>query len=674
LENELESSIINRYRPSQPTPMNEKPHGAQNLGWQAPIDNGMATSPLWQLLSTLWSSRRMIGTVALAGGLFTGLLGITRPVLYEAKAQLIISSPGSTNGSGNVAVSQESVNEVVDSHLTRLVSQSQLRRAVTYLDVHGEKAALEKLRVKGETSGIFSNIASTFGGWATSTVDFFQGTNNDEDSLAVDKDAAPMNALRQGLRVGQELRSRVISVGFSDTDRSNAATVVNLYVQAYIDQLKRQSSFSADRDLIALNDRIPVAQRQLASAIEKRETFLIGAVSENPAGLSSSTEEISQLKQLLSVAKTNLATASSDETELLNEQIASLEKRIRNLDASASAAANRISGLQALQLEVDAQASQYKDLLAKRESLVQQAQTPYSGITILSTAWAPTEPKTISPLFLVPPGIILFGLFAAIYAVLRRSLEDTMRSDSESESALGVPSSGILPRLNVVSAKSIYKIIRDEPNSLFRRTLSSIFVSLAPHHTSAKFSKLILVTSSKEADNKAELAWGLALSAKRFGYRALLIDLDTQEDELTSSFRKDFSAAPKEYNFGDFAEGRCALVEAVTKMPKVGVDFLAAPPRSTDLLARLPFAEIQRSIEQLRNDYSFLIVNGPTGTDAPELRLLAAQADAILLAVRWGVTKRSWAQAALKLFTRDGGDASIISSVLTDADPKLASA
>ncbi len=654
--------------------MNEKSHGGQHLVWHAPIDNGIATSPFWQLARTLWNSKRLIATVALAGGLFTGILGLSRPVLYEAKAQLIISSPGSANGSGNVPVSQESVNEVVDSHLTRLVSQSQLRRAVTFLDIHGEKAALEKLRAKGEASGLISNIASTLSGWASGLSNFLQGTNDDADAFAVDKDAAPMNALRSGLRVGQELRSRVISVGFSDTDRANAATVVNLYVQAYIEQLKRQSSFSADRDLIALNDRIPEVQRQLASAIEKREKYLIDAGGVNPTGGSSSSEEISQLKQLLTVAKANLASATANEAQLLSEQITSLETRIRDLDASASQSANRISGLQALQLEVDAQSSQYKDLLAKRESLMQQAETPYSGITILSTAWAPTEPKTISPMFLVPPGVILFGLLAAIYAVLRNSFEDTMRSDGESENALGIPSSGILPRLSNVTARSIHKIIRDEPNSLYRRTLSSIFVSLAPHHTSAKFSKLILVTSSKESDNKAELAWGLALSAKRFGYRALLIDLDTQEDELTTSFRKDFSAAPKEFNFGDFAEGRCALVEAVTKMPKVGVDFMAAPPRPADLLARLPFAEIQRSIEQLRNDYSFLIVNGPTGADAPELRLLAAQADAILLAVRWAATKRALAQAALKLFTRDGGDASIISSVLTDADPKLAGA
>ncbi len=666
---------------------------------------------------TLWLSKWFILTIAVVGGLLTGMLGFSRPALYEAKAQLIASSPNSTAAPGASAVSQESINETIDSHLTRLLSQAQLRRAISMLNSHGEKAALAALRERGRSTGLVSTVTITLRGWMGDLRRLLKiGDQSSMDDFPVDVDAELLAALRSGMRVGQELRSRVISIGFTDTDRVTASIVVNTYAQAYVEQLTNQSRTSYERDLAEVESRIPEMQRDLADSIEKKENYLIAMGGGDQASADAAIQEISQLKKLLSETKAKRSAANArlaggtnsdltdpfepaiaegintqsnnisglqslaaskiqqedyrpdKEAQLYETQIASLQERIGALETMALQTATRLSGLRALELEIGAESNRYNDILEKRETLRQHAKAPTAGVSILSAAWPPTDPKTMSAIFLVPPGTIFFGLLAAIIAVLWHSFEDTMRSDEESEQGLGIPSAGMLPKLSRPTAKGIQQLILGHQNSPYRRALSSIFVALAPHHANAKFSKLVLVTSSTQSDGKTELAWSLAVSAKRFGHRVLLIDLDTREHRLTRSFRYEVGVATAANNFADFVEARGTLQDAVINLPKVGIDFMPAPADSADLLARLTYVGIQDGFDKLRQEYSFVIVNGPTGAEAPEVRLLAAQADAVLFAICWGKTKRSLARAALKIFTRDSGDATIISSVLTNVN------
>jgi hypothetical protein len=90
----------------------------------------------------------------------------------------------------------------------------------------------------------------------------------------------------------------------------------------------------------------------------------------------------------------------------------------------------------------------------------------------------------------------------------------------------------------------------------------------------------------------------------------------------------------------------------------------------TDLLGRLPAADISRSIKELREQYSLVIMNGPTGIEGPEVGLLAFWADTVLFAVRWGATRRHMARAALKQVSRGVTHPAIVKSVLTDVNPK----
>jgi uncharacterized protein involved in exopolysaccharide biosynthesis/Mrp family chromosome partitioning ATPase len=717
----LEKSIINRGRLSVPQQSTANDHDADASDWRLPLANDTAITPFWQLMMTLWHSKWFILSLAIIGGLLAGIFGLSRPVLYEAKTQLIISAPNLDAATGTATISQDAANGIVDDHLTMLVSPAQLRRTIGALSTKDNMSALAALRKEGEAAGALSTIAATISSWMGKIRQLLNPEQSSMQAASEDADLAPLEALSNGIRVGQELRSRVIRVGFTDNDPAIAKVVANTFVQAYVDHLTEQSRASYQRDLTALTASIPEMQRELARAIEEKETYLMTKSVEDQAGAGTTAKEISQLRQLLSVAKANLAAAKNrsdnatelrrlssaetgepamrdggktvtgdggglrlstaqnnqhevyqpdQEVQIFQTQIASLEERVVALEAMATDAVISLSGLRALELQLDAASKRYSELLAKRETLRQHVKAPTPGISILSVAWLPTDPRTMSAIFLVPPGMIFFGLLAGIIAVLRHSFDDTLRGDADSEEVLGIPSAGMLPKLNHPTAKYLHDLLLDRPKSTYGRAVSSILLSIVSDLAGAKSPQLLLVTSSTRRDCKTELAWSLALSAKRFGRRALFIDLDTQEDPLTRLFRNDFGSGTATINFADFAEGRCPLEKAVQSMPEIGVDLMHSTADLTDLLGRLPAADISRSIKELREQYSLVIMNGPTGIEGPEVGLLAFWADTVLFAVRWGATRRHMARAALKQVSRGVTHPAIVKSVLTDVNPK----
>jgi Mrp family chromosome partitioning ATPase len=251
--------------------------------------------------------------------------------------------------------------------------------------------------------------------------------------------------------------------------------------------------------------------------------------------------------------------------------------------------------------------------------------------------------------------------------VLRNSINETILTASDSEEALGIASAGVLPKITNCTANGIHNLILKQPNSAYRRALSSIFVPLAPLFASAKGGKLVIVTSADEDDGKTELAWGLALSAKRFGYRALFINLDAQMTQQGQSFWRDFDTGSDGVNFIDFLGGTCPLQDVVVDVPEAGIQFAKAPADSADLIARLSYSDIQRGFDILRQAYGIVIVNGPNGAADPEMRFLVSHADTILLAVRQGKTNRSLARATLQFFTKDSGHTKSIGSVMTSS-------
>jgi Mrp family chromosome partitioning ATPase len=104
-------------------------------------------------------------------------------------------------------------------------------------------------------------------------------------------------------------------------------------------------------------------------------------------------------------------------------------------------------------------------------------------------------------------------------------------------------------------------------------------------------------------------------------------------------------------------------------MPEVGIDLMAAPAPSDDLLTLLSTVDKSQFTDELQSVYDVVIINGPVGLGGPETRLLKRWADAVLFTIRWAGTRRGIVRGALEPL-QAGGPTAPIASVLTQVNLK----
>ncbi|UCI07406.1 GumC family protein [Mesorhizobium sp. B1-1-8] len=682
-----------------------------------------------QLMVTLARRKWSILAFAILGGVLAALVGLARPVLFEATSQLIIDPPARNSLPAVGASAQDLIDSSIDDHITMLSSQGHLRRVAAALQkteasTPGQGASKTGNSKPGPAPGIVPESRSFAANliqrlWPQST-----GATQSPQAAA----DSELKLLRNRTRVGQELRSRIISVGFADEDPARAAMVANTFAQVYVDDLaeKRQASDKLELDGVVAS--LPRVQSDLVAATDRLEKYRLshGAVDQGSAD--NAAKERADLSQQISMSNADLAAMESrlqriqelrkqgapvaslaeaigtpELTDLaarlagapadkdLNEaidrqveqavagitaevniyraQVGALEDRKNVLDAVVADTAGRLSGLRALEPQVALLTQRYNDLLSQQQDLIRRIAAPTAGVSILSPAWPPTKPQTLPPVFLIPPGMIVFAILAAIFVLVRNRFNRSLRGEAEAEAELRVPCLGLVPEAGQVHLKQLREIVLHRNKSAYSRAVTSLLVSATPNRAGTRSPHTILVASSVRDDGGSELAWSLALAATRLDGPVLLVDLERTGNQLTREFLHQFGGPKSRRSFGDFISNRCILEDAVASIPEIGIDLMTVGA-SEDLLALLFHADSSDCRDELHAAYRVVIINGPSGLAGPEARFLAGWADAILLAVRWGWTSRSVARGVLELLQGDGAASVPTGSVLTRVNLK----
>ena len=716
----MEGSIASRARLPRATQMAVATLDTNPRMRRPPREPVQPPSPFHQLVVTLATRKWLLLAVALLGGILAGLAGFARPVLFEATTQIIIDAP-STGTSNATATAQDSLDSSIDDHLTMLSSQAHLRRVLAAL----RQPQAADIAAKSGISAV-PPTGSSFVGNLLNRI-WSRGKPAAESPEAAD--AAALKTLWNGMRVGQELRSRVITIGFTDASPARAALVANIFAQVYIEDLVQKRRASDQRELESLVASLPQVQRDLVDATDRLETYRLthGAVDQSAAN--NAANETAELGRQIFLSKANLSASESRlrhiedlrkagapvsaiaeeigspvladlvarqsgttaddalgkaisleieqgiariaaEANVYHAQVAALEDRKRVRDAAVADTASQLSGLRALEPQVTIVTQHYNELLSRQQDLIRRIAAPSPGVAVLSTAWPPSNPSTLSRIFLVPPGMIVFGLMAAVFVLIRNMFNQTLRSEAEAEAELGIPCVGLLPKVSGLHARQLRHLVLGQQNSPFSRAATSLLVTAAPTQGRGQPPHMILVTSSILDDGKTELAWSLALAATRLGGRVLFLDLDRKDTRLTNEFRGEFGTIKAHNSFGDYVSERCVLQDAITRMPEIGIDLMAAPAPSDDLLTLLSTVDKSQFTEELLSVYDVVIINGPLGLGGPETRLLKRWADAVLFAVRWAKTRRSIARGVLESLRAGGSVAVPVGSVLTQVNLK----
>lgn len=267
---------------------------------------------------------------------------------------------------------------------------------------------------------------------------------------------------------------------------------------------------------------------------------------------------------------------------------------------------------------------------------------------ILSPATVPQRPS--APRFgAIVAGATVLGLCLGVLAALAaEALNGSFRSGGEVSTAFDIPCVALMPEVKRRERRglSVPDYARVNPFSPFTEQMRALRTSL---WLDPKAPKILAVTAARPGEGKTTLALSLAVSLAGSGMRVLAIDCDIRQPSFDAAF--DLGGAP---GLTDCLSGRVPVEAAIQAAQVPMLDMMTAGAVATDALSLFMSARMPELMTALRDRYNLIILDLPPVFALAEARVLARQADATLLCIRWGETPRRVVAASLALLDRAG--------------------
>jgi capsular exopolysaccharide synthesis family protein len=387
-------------------------------------------------------------------------------------------------------------------------------------------------------------------------------------------------------------RSDVVTVSVSSTDPDEAARLVNLYVETYIEARRQQR-----------------VDELLAAGVE-----IQGQVDEL-------TVQIAEARAPLTAAEEALAADPGDE----------------ELAAQRDEVAERIADQLA---PLESQQAFYQQQLEDLELTANI--TSSGGAQVLTVAEPATVPASPKPLHDGVIGLVLglgLGIFAAF---LLDNLDERIRGASDLERASGGLSAlALIPEVEGKLEPS-FVAARDDPRSPAAEAFRSL-------RTSVRFAgldrplKVIQVTSASTGEGKTTVVANLAVALAQGGDRVALVCCDLRRPKIHERFDETLAPGFTDVIFGD------ALLSQAVRPSDANVYVLPAgssPPNPSELLSSQRALAV---IAAMAETFDVVLLDTTPVLPVTDALVVSRLVDATLVVIDARLTKRNALRRTLQL-------------------------
>ncbi|WP_345425377.1 polysaccharide biosynthesis tyrosine autokinase, partial [Actinomycetospora chlora] len=296
----------------------------------------------------------------------------------------------------------------------------------------------------------------------------------------------------------------------------------------------------------------------------------------------------------------------------------------------------------------DAIAARFTTVVGELETSRVPGSPPAVSVNVVDPATAPTEPVRPSvPVDLVV-GFVVGLVGGAALALVRGTLDTTLRDAAELAKLAGGAPLGALP---VTAGAPLEDAAFGEAVRRVRTNLQFADVD-RPH-------KLVTVTSAVPGEGKTTLVCALAAAFARAGRVAIV------EGDLRRPTIADRLGLVADVGLTDVLGRRARLGDVVQRWGATGVDVVVCgtlPPDPTDLLSSGQMGEV---LTLLHAEYDLVLIDAPPLLPVADAAVLASRSDGALLVGRAGTTAGSQVEAAVAAL--DTVAARVLGSVLSHA-------
>ena len=332
----------------------------------------------------------------------------------------------------------------------------------------------------------------------------------------------------------------------------------------------------------------------------------------------------------LDALREDAAERTSEQQRDLEERVATLSDRIRELGAQAGSdpdAADELASVRAARAELNGQLA----------ALIANGVAQAGNVRVAAPADEPTAPVSPRPMLNLLLGIVLGLMVGVGFAWLRQALDRHVRNSDEIGDLVDLPVLGAIPLRRGASPDD--PVIR-EAYDLLRANLAFLGVE-SP-------CRIVTVTSHESGEGKTSVSEGLARASARAGARTVLIDGDVRTRELTRRLgyavntgltdlvagSTNGAGRAKVNGDGEQRGSRRVRVEMNLALLPAG----SSPPNPASLLAS---QAVEGVLEAAARGADLVVIDTPPVTDLADATLLASHADGAIVVVRAGKTSKS---------------------------------
>lgn len=260
--------------------------------------------------------------------------------------------------------------------------------------------------------------------------------------------------------------------------------------------------------------------------------------------------------------------------------------------------------------------------------------------TVTNQASVPQNPVAPQPLRNLGLGLVLGLLLGAGLAVLRETLDTSVKTHRQLEELAEAPVIGAIPfDGGADGAPLISDIDTYSPRAEAFRVLRTNLQFIDPDANK----KVFVLSSALPGEGKSTTACNLALALAEGGQSVALVEGDLRRPRVAQ-----YLGLVDAVGLTTVLVGRIDLADAVQETQYPGLSVLSSgktPPNPAELLQSRAMSAL---IAQLREDYDVVLIDAPPLLPVTDAALIASVVDGAVLVVRHGKTSADQVRGAVE--------------------------